>query len=116
MWARAVIVLAIAGMVVGCGSDDSETAQSPSPTPQAASSPRPASTVGRWEVRRTCEGMIEALDAGLRELAPSVVGDYFPGQSPKQLARKADVCARAQSPSSTRISLRTTGSSDAGPA
>ena len=97
MWARAVIVLVITGMVVGCGSDDSETAQSPSPTPQATSSPRPASIVGRWEVRRTCEGMVEALDAaGLRQLAPSIVGDYFPGQSPKQLARKADVCQGAK--------------------
>ena len=77
-------------------SNDSETAQSPSPTPQATSSPRPASTVGRWEVLRPCEGMVEALNqAGLRELAPSVVGDYFPDKSPKQLARKADICQRA---------------------
>ena len=41
--------------------------------------------------------MIEALDAaGLRELARSIVGDYFLGQSPKQLARKADVCEGAK--------------------
>lgn len=40
--------------------------------------------------------MVEALNqAGLRELAPSVVGDYFPDKSPKQLARKADICQRA---------------------
>ena len=53
--------------------------------------------VGRWEVVRTCEGMIEALEqAGLRNRAPSVVGDYFPEKSPKQLARKADVCQGAK--------------------
>jgi hypothetical protein len=41
--------------------------------------------------------MVEALDqAGLRELAPSLVGDYFPDKSPKQLPRKADVCQRAK--------------------
>jgi hypothetical protein len=41
--------------------------------------------------------MVEALDqAGLRELAPAVVGDYFPDKSPKQLARKADICRRAK--------------------
>jgi hypothetical protein len=96
MLGRAVIVVVIGTLVIGCGSDDSETAQAPSP-PQTTSSPRQASIVGRWEVLRTCEGMVQALDqVGLRELAPSVVGDYFPDQSPKQLARKADVCHGAK--------------------
>jgi hypothetical protein len=41
--------------------------------------------------------MVEALDqAGLREIAPSVVGDYFPGKKPQQLARKAEVCQGAK--------------------
>jgi hypothetical protein len=97
MWGRALIVLVIGGLAVGCGSDDSETAEAPSSTPKAASTPRPAAIVGRWEVSRTCEGMVEALDqAGLRELAASTVGDYFPDQSPNQLARKADVCQGAK--------------------
>jgi hypothetical protein len=40
--------------------------------------------------------MVKSLDqAGLRALAPSVVGDYFPGKKPKQLARKADLCQGA---------------------
>ena len=93
----ASIAATIVVLVVGCGSDNSETAQSASPMPQATSSPRPAPIAGRWEVLRTCEGMVEALDqAGLRELAPSVVGDYFPDKSPKQLARKADICQHAK--------------------
>jgi hypothetical protein len=91
-----VVVLVTAGFVAGCGSEDAKTAQSPSTTPQSTSSARPASIVGRWEVLRTCQGMVEALDrAGLRKLAPSIVGDYFPGKTPRQLARKADVCAGA---------------------
>jgi hypothetical protein len=56
--------------------------------------------------------MVEALEsAGLRELAPVVVGDYFPDQSPKQLARKADVCQGAK-PQQHSHFLPTTGSSD----
>ena len=90
-------MLVISGLVVGCGSDDSDTAQAPSPEAEATTSPRAASLVGRWEVLRTCDGMVKALgEAGLRKLAPSVVGDYFPDQNPKQLARKADVCEGAE--------------------
>jgi hypothetical protein len=97
MASRAVIVLVIGGLIAACGSDDSGTAQSSTPTPKATPSPRPGPIVGRWEVSRTCEGMVKALDAaGLRKLAPAVVGDYFPDQSPKQLARKPDVCAGAK--------------------
>jgi hypothetical protein len=93
---RAVLALVTAGLVAGCGSDDSGNARAPSQTPQSTTSARPASIVGRWEVRRTCEGMVKSLDrAGLRKLAPSVVGDYFPGKKPKQLARKADPCQGA---------------------
>jgi hypothetical protein len=88
MSCRAVLALVVAGLAAGCGADDSETAKAPSPTPGATSSPRAASIVGRCEVRRTCQDMVEALDqAGLREIAPSVVGDYFPGKKPQQLAQ-----------------------------
>ena len=97
MAAKAVIVLVIGGLIAGCGSDDSETAQSSTRPPHATSGARPASIVGRWEVSRTCEGMVEALDAaGLGALAPSMVGDYFPGPGPKQLAHKPDVCEGAK--------------------
>jgi hypothetical protein len=97
MAAIAAIVLVIGGLIAGCGSADSETAQSPTRTPQATSSARPAAIVGRRDVSRTCEGMVESLDqAGLHALAPAIVGDYFPDQTPKQLARKADVCRGAK--------------------
>ncbi|MEP7055070.1 MAG: hypothetical protein ABI912_07450 [Actinomycetota bacterium] len=40
--------------------------------------------------------MVRALhDAGLEALAPGVVGDYFPGASPKELAQKKNVCQGA---------------------
>ena len=94
---RAILALVVAGLAAGCGSDESESAKAPSAKPEATGSPRAASIVGRWEVRRTCQGMVEALDqAGLREIAPSVVGDYFPGKKPQQLARKAEVCQGAK--------------------
>ena len=97
MSCRAVLALVVAGLWASCGSDDSKTAKAPSPAPQATSSLRAASIVGRWEIRRTCPGMVDALDqAGLREIAPSVVGDYFPGKKPQQLARKAEVCQGAK--------------------
>jgi hypothetical protein len=91
------VALLVGIFAVGCGSDDSDTAQAPSPTSEATSTPRPAPIVGRWEVLRTCDGMVEALDqGGLRKLAPAMVGDYFPGRTPRQLARKADVCQGAK--------------------
>ena len=94
---RAILALVVAGLAAGCGSDESESAKAPSAKPEATGSPRGATIVGRWEVRRTCQGMVEALDqAGLREIAPSVVGDYFPGKKPQQLARKAEVCQGAK--------------------
>ena len=88
----AITVALTLPFMVGCGSGDSDATQAAS----SASSVRKASILGRWEVLRTCDGIVQALaEAGLGELAPSVVGDYFPDKSPKQLARKADVCEGA---------------------
>src|SRR4051794_40274277 len=109
MASRAVMVLVMASLIVGCGSDDARTARTSTATPRAtataqASTPTadatasaPGPIVGHWKVNRTCDGMVEALDAaGLRKLAPAVVNDYFPDQSPQRLARKPDVCAGAK--------------------
>lgn len=53
--------------------------------------------VGRWQTVRTCQGLVTALQAaGLRPLAPGVVGDYFPNQTPQQLAKKKNVCQGAK--------------------
>jgi hypothetical protein len=52
---------------------------------------------GRWQTIRTCSGLVQALrNANLRPLAPGVVGDYFPNQTPQQLARKRHLCRGAK--------------------
>jgi hypothetical protein len=53
--------------------------------------------VGRWERVNECPHLVKALDdADLNAIAPSVVGDYFPGISAKKSAKKADPCAGAE--------------------
>ncbi len=53
--------------------------------------------VGRWQMVRTCQKMVGALQAvGLRPLAPVVVSDYFPNQTPQQLAKKKSLCQGAK--------------------
>jgi hypothetical protein len=74
-------------LVAGCDSDDQHNAE---PNQRDA-------LVGRWELRRTCEGVVKSLDrAGLRAIAPTVAGDYFPDQTQYQLAHKGDVCRGAE--------------------
>ena len=91
------VMLVVGSLLVGCGSDDSDTPEAASATPKDTSSQRPASIVGRWQLQQSCEGMVKSLDqAGLRAIAPSIVGDFFPDQTPKQLARKGDVCQGAE--------------------
>ena len=53
--------------------------------------------VGRWQTIRTCQDIVGALQAaGLRPLAPGVVGEYFPNQTPQQLAAKKNLCKGAK--------------------
>jgi hypothetical protein len=53
--------------------------------------------VGRWQTIRTCQGLVVALKSvGLEPLAPGVVGDYFPGKTPQQLAQKQNLCEGAK--------------------
>jgi hypothetical protein len=41
--------------------------------------------------------LVNALkNAGLGATAPAVVGDFFPGSTPKQLAKKPDICKGAK--------------------
>ena len=63
---------------------------------QATASPATTSIVGRWQQAHTCDQLVSALNAlGLGSLAPGVVGDYFPNQTPEQLAAKPDICSGA---------------------
>ena len=64
---------------------------------QAAAAGSSSSIVGRWQTVRTCQGLVVDLQkVGLRAVAPAVVGDYFPNQSPQALARKKDLCQGAK--------------------
>jgi hypothetical protein len=58
---------------------------------------QPPRLVGLWTTIRTCQGLrASARKAGLAKLAPVMVADdYFPGQSPQQLALKRDLCSGA---------------------
>jgi hypothetical protein len=63
----------------------------------ALASARPAALVGRWERVNTCQELVRALrERGLGPTAPAMVAGngYVPG-TPKQLARKADICKGA---------------------
>ena len=52
---------------------------------------------GRWQTVRTCQDMVGAAKAaGLGPLAPGMVGEYFPNQTPQQLAKKKNLCQGAK--------------------
>jgi hypothetical protein len=97
--ARAVLVCVL---VAGCGSDESDSAPEPSVQPTTASA-EPTTTdaealVGRWERTNQCPELVEAFEqAGLAELAPAFVGDFFPDSNPEELAQKDDLCEGADS-------------------
>lgn len=72
--------------------------------PAAAKTPRAGLTtarspglVGRWERVTTCQQLVSALrKAGLAAVAPGIVaGNGFVPGSPKQLAKKANICKGA---------------------
>jgi hypothetical protein len=98
-----IVAGALMALVAGCSSQgsDSATQQQASTSPHQSTrtqrTPPPAAPiVGRWEQVHTCTELMTALHkAGLAPLAPAMVGDYFPGSSPQQLAKKNDVCQGA---------------------
>lgn len=98
---RTALALAlVAFATVGCGSSGDVPpklfVKTPAPTAAVTSTTRPVVLVGRWELNRTCQVVVRALHgAGLDALAPGVVGDYFPGASPQELAHKKSVCQGA---------------------
>ena len=88
LWAS---LLTASALAVGCGLSGTAAARAPSaPGPKVP-------FVGRWETTKTCSGVVQALKrAHLLRLAPGVVGDFFPGQTPQQLARKRHLCRGAE--------------------
>jgi hypothetical protein len=97
-WGVTVLV-AVIGLLAACGGSsaaptEEEAGTSPAAAPEAAvSSP----LVGLWMQVHTCDQLVAALEeAGLGEIAPGVVGDFFPDQTPQELAAKEDLCSGAK--------------------
>jgi hypothetical protein len=87
--------------VVGSEPEQAEPSGQTSVASTAATTPTTTAEtqalVGRWEHVNECPPLVKALDeAGLGALAPSVVGDFFPGISAKKLAKKANPCSGAK--------------------
>lgn len=110
---RSVIVKAAIWMLLwlalfaaGCGSDEPTSADDASPSTTAATtetspgSVGESAIVGRWERVHDCSELLNALDdAGLREVAPPIVGEeYFPDVSAAELAQKDELCKGAKAP------------------
>jgi hypothetical protein len=98
-----VLLLCLSAFAVGCGSDNesadgSATAASTgSTTGEAAPAAETPTLVGRWERVNECSQLVEADErAGLAEIAPGNVGDYFPDATPKELAQKDELCKGAK--------------------
>ncbi|MCW2544427.1 MAG: hypothetical protein JWM40_1979, partial [Frankiales bacterium] len=85
-------MLVVALLVAGCAAGDGKSARV-APTPEDSAS---SALVGRWELVRTCRGLVDAARAAhVPELAPQIVGDYFPNVPAATLAKKKDLCAGA---------------------
>jgi hypothetical protein len=82
-------LLAFTALGVGVASARSANT---SAAPAQANSP----IVGRWQQTHKCSWLVQALkERHLRPIAPSVVGDYFPNKTPRQLDRKRHICRGA---------------------
>jgi len=100
------VSLWLALIAAGCGSDDPMSADDTSPATIAATTERSpggvgeSAIVGRWERVIKCSELLNALEeAGLRTVAPKLVGEnYFPHTPAAELARKDDLCEGAKPP------------------
>ena len=64
---------------------------------QASTAAKSSPLVGRWQTVRTCQGLVDALrKTSLTPLAPAVIGDYFPTQTPADIAKKPNICTDAK--------------------
>jgi hypothetical protein len=96
--------LLISLLLIGCGGGESESAEPSGQTSVVSTDATTPTTtaetealVGRWEHVNECPQLTKALaEEGLETIAPAVAGDYFPNSTPKQLAKKGDVCDGAK--------------------
>jgi hypothetical protein len=96
------VLMCISAFAVGCGSDGESdegapTVPSTSPATTGDTTAEAPTLVGRWERVNECPQLVEAIEqAGLAEIAPAVASEYFPGATPKELAKKDDLCKGAE--------------------
>jgi hypothetical protein len=89
---RAIIVPVAVTILVSAASQAAGT----TPLVGRADSKAPP-LVGRWSRVHRCQELVNALKAaGLGSTAPAAVGDFFPGSTSKQLAKKPDICKGAK--------------------
>ena len=100
-----IVPMALAVLLAACGDTSSaateDRATAASVAGAVTTSPSTSSTtnpiVGRWMQVHTCDQLVAGLEEfGLGEIAPAVVGDYFPDASPEELATKDDLCSGAK--------------------
>jgi hypothetical protein len=91
-------------VAAGCASDEPSAGQSATDSTTSAATSTTADTtatdpdlVGLWRRVNKCSELVGALEeAGLGDVAFSVVGDFFPDYAPEELATKEDLCEGAQ--------------------
>jgi hypothetical protein len=84
---RRLLIVVVMSLAAGIGSLVPTT---------AAGASTSSTIVGRWQQSHTCDQLVTSLNQlGLGSLAPGVVGDYFPDQTPAELAAKPDICSGA---------------------
>jgi len=94
-----VLVVSSVIALAGCGGQSESAPTTEPPTISEATTTTAASPplVGRWERVNKCPELVGALeDAGLGEIAPGIVGDYFPDVPAAELATKKDICTGAE--------------------
>src|SRR3546814_3072521 len=84
-------------LLAACGGSSSapspteeDAGTSPAAAPDEATTAASSPLVGLWMQVHTCEQLVTGLEeAGLGEIAPAVVGDFFPDQTAEEIGRQA---------------------------
>lgn len=86
---RPAIAIVLCLLVAGCGEEPQEPIENPRSNP----------LVGRWEMVRTCEDTLTALEYfKLEKIAPIVLADFFPSRGADQVPRRRGRMCRGAKP------------------
>ena len=101
-WVTALVVAI--GVLAACGGSsaapspkEEDAGTSPALETEETTTAVESPLVGLWMQVHRCEQLVTGLEeAGLGEIAPAVVGDFFPDQTPDELAAKEELCSGAR--------------------